>query len=288
LEIRDTTRRPIARDDRTGVLHPDNLARYAATVHPADAAVSAAVDHFWTVAWNLADGERIEQRILTDPAVTLTVEAGHVPAGLVVTGVHRRAWSREIAGWGNGFAIRLRPAGLAVVSDLTPDDVADRTLAVGPGTDARLYGLLHAVAAMPDTASRIALATRLIGGMLAERPPTERQLLANEAVDAINRGEPLPPGRSARTVQRALRETIGHGPAWVRRWVRLQEVARQFAVDGGSGAADIAARLGYTDQAHLVNEFRSAVGSTPGEYVRSLRRSTASRPPGPDRSAAGG
>lgn len=282
LEIRDTTsgkRRPIGPADRSGVLHPENLARYAATSYQAGAAIGAVVDHFWTVAWNLPEGESIDQRILTDPAVTLTVEAGHVPAELVVTGVHRRAWTREITGWGTGFAIRLRPAGLAVVSDLTPGVVADRTLAVVPGLDPRLHALLRAVADVPDVAARIARATEIIGEMIAERPLTGRQRLANEAVDAISRGGPPPPGRSARTVQRALRETIGHGPAWVRRWVRLQEAARQFAVDGEAGAADIAARLGYTDQAHLVNEFRAAVGSTPGDYVRALHRNVRSTTP---------
>ncbi|MEU4420833.1 helix-turn-helix domain-containing protein [Actinoplanes sp. NPDC024001] len=272
LEIRDTnTPRLLGRAERSGVLHPENLTRYAATIYPAGAAIAAVVDHFWTVAWNLPGGERIEQRVVTDPAVTLTVEEGRVPAELVLTGVHARAWSREIAGSGRAFAIRLRPAGLAVVSDLTPQAVADRTLPVGPGLDARLHTLLRAVADAPDVESRIVRATALITEMAAERPLTARQRLANDVVAAIHRGDPLPAGASARTVQRALRETIGHGPAWVRRWVRLQDVVRQFAVDGEAGAAAIAARLGYTDQAHLVNDFRAAVGTTPGEYLRALR-----------------
>ncbi|MEV4660038.1 helix-turn-helix domain-containing protein [Micromonospora sp. NPDC049301] len=266
------TPRPIGLADRSGVLHPENLARYSATTHEAGAAVAPLVDHFWTVAWNLPRGERIEQQIITDPAVTLTVEAGHVPAELVVTGVHGRAWTREIAGWGTAFAIRLRPAGLAVVSDLTPEAIADRTLPVVPELDARLHALMRAVAGATGVESRIARATALIGEMAAERPLTPRQLLANEVVAAIVRGDPLPAGPSGRTVQRALRETIGRGPAWVRRWVRLQEVARQFATNGAACAAEIAARLGYADQSHLVNDFRSAVGTTPGEYLRTLRR----------------
>jgi hypothetical protein len=271
LEIRDT-HRAIAREDRSGVLHPDNLTRYSATVYEAGPGIGEVVDHFWTVSWNLPDGERIDQRILTDPAITLTVESGRVPAELVVTGVHRRAWTREIAGWGTGFAIRLRPAGFAVVSDLGPHLVADRTVAVTPALDERLYGLLRAVADVAGTPSRIARARKIISAMYAERPLSDRQRLANETVDAIQRGDPVPPGRSARTVQRALRETIGRGPAWVRRWVRLQEAARQFAVEGEAGASEIAARLGFADQAHLVNEFRVATGLTPGGYVESLRK----------------
>jgi hypothetical protein len=287
LEIRDT-HRAIAREDRSGVLHPDNLTRYAATVHEAGPGIGEVVDHFWTVSWDLPDGERIDQRILTDPAVTLTIESGRVPAGLVVTGVHRRAWASEIAGRGAGFAIRLRPAGLAVVSDLDPYDIADRTVAVTPHLDARLHGLLCAVADVAETPSRIARTREIIGAMSAERPLSDRQRLANETVDAIQRGDPLPPGRSERTVQRALRETIGVGPAWVRRWVRLQEAARQFAVEGEAGAARIAARLGFTDQAHLINEFRAATGLTPGAYIASLRRPLPSPPMAPPSSGPGG
>ncbi|MFC4018475.1 helix-turn-helix domain-containing protein [Micromonospora sp. GCM10011542] len=264
--------RAIGQADRSGVLHPENLERYAATIHDADASIAHVVAHFWTVAWDLPDGEFVEQHIIADPAVTLTIEAGHVPAELVVTGVHRHAWTRDIAGWGTAFAIRLRPAGLAVVSDLAPKAIADRTLPVVPDLDARLHALMRAVAHAPDVESRIAQATRLIAEMSTERPLTARQLLANDAVAAINQGDPLPAGPSTRTVQRALSETIGHGPGWVRRWVRLQEVARQFATGGEAGAADIAARLGYADQSHLVNDFRAAVGITPGQYLRSLRQ----------------
>ena len=267
-----STSRAIGRTDRSGVLHPENLERYAATAHDTDPSVAAVVDHFWTVAWDLPATEVIRQHIIADPAGTLTFEAGHVPAGLVVTGVHRRAWHRDIAGWGNVFAIQLRPAGLAVVSDLDPATIAGRTQAVTPRLDARLHALLTAVAHAPDTASRIARATALLATMAAERPPTGRQLLANDAMAAIHRGEPLPAGLSERTLQRALRETIGQGPAWARRWVRLQEAARLFATSGENHAADIAVRLGYADQAHLGNDFRAAAGITPGEYVRSLRR----------------
>ncbi|GIE97495.1 helix-turn-helix domain-containing protein [Paractinoplanes rishiriensis] len=261
------TSRALGREERSGVLHPQNLERYAATLHEADASIGAVVDHFWTVAWHLPAGERIEQRIIADPAVTLTIEAGNVPADLVLTGVHRRAWQREIAGRGSAFAIRLRPAGLAVVSDLAPAAIADRTLAVTPELDARLHALLREIR---DASDRQGRATALIKVLAAERPPPARHLLANDVLAAIHRGGPLPAGPSTRTVQRALRETIGHGPSWVRRWVRLQEVARQFAVDGEAGAAAIAARLGYADQSHLVNDFRAAVGLTPGEYLARL------------------
>jgi AraC-like DNA-binding protein len=35
----------------------------------------------------------------------------------------------------------------------------------------------------------------------------------------------------------------------------------------------VAAELGYSDQAHLIREFRAAVGTTPAAYAAAQRRS---------------
>jgi len=263
--------RPIREDERTGVLHPRNLVRYAATFHEPDPSIADVVDTFWTVAWNFAPGERVSQSILADPVVTLSVETGHVPAERIITGVHSRAWTREIEGKGSVFAMRLRPAGLGVLSDLSPAQVANSTVHLTSEVDGRAHGLISLVAAESTVATRIAAATLAIAHLLRERPLTFHQRLANDVVASIRDGRPLQSEVSARTVQRALAGTVGHGPAWVRRWVRLQEVARDLAANGDSGIAEIATRHGYADQPHLVKDFRSAVGLAPGQYVRSLR-----------------
>ena len=80
------------------MLHPENLTRYAARWIDPDPAVRDVVDTYWHVRWHLDAGEAIDQTIVDLPAVTLTVETGDVPADLVVTGLHRGAWQRRIAG----------------------------------------------------------------------------------------------------------------------------------------------------------------------------------------------
>lgn len=223
--------RPITATERSGVAAPANLERYSARWITPDPGLAAVVDRYWTVRWALPEGERISQRILTLPAVTLSVEEGDVPARLVVTGVHRAAWQREIHGSGKVFALRLRPAGLAVVSDLTPGHIADATLSLTRNLDAGLHELLSDVAAEPDDVSRARAADALLADRLRDRPVGRAGKLANAALDELTAGAHPRPGPalaarlgcSERTLQRALRQTLGQGPKWAARWVRLQE-----------------------------------------------------------------
>lgn len=269
--------RGIEADERSGVLHPGNLARYRARWFTPAAEVADVVETYWSVQWHLG-AERIAQRIVAAPAVTLSLERGAVPAPLVVTGVHAHAWERVITGSGRVFGIRLRPAGLAVLGDLTPADVADATLPVIARLDERLHAFLAALPLDAEPEVQEVAADTRIARALADRPVPPLHLLANDVVARLAEHGPAPVeviaaglGVSGRTVQRALRATLGQGPSWVGRWIRLQEVVRLLSAPDAPPSSEVAAMLGYADQAHLVNDFRTAVGLTPGTYVRSLR-----------------
>lgn len=270
--------RPILAGERSGVLHPANLARYEASWITPASSVSAVVDQYWHVSWALHDGERVDQRIIDLPAVTVTIEEGEVPAPLVVTGVQDGAWRREIRGRGHVFAIRLRPAGLAVLSELQPGQLRNAVVPLTERLDPRLHDLAREVAARPTPAARAAVADDAIRARLGERPPTATGLLANDVLDELRRRllsrTSLPLSEAfhvhERTIQRALQLTLGHGPKWVSRRVRLQEVALALATRADDDLARIAADLGYTDQSHLTGDFRAVAGVTPSRYRRDL------------------
>lgn len=276
----DARERPIADSERSGVLYPERLARYRAGWIDPDPAVSAVVDQYWQVSWALDEGERLDQPIIDLPAVTVTMEEGDVPAPLVVTGVQGRAWRRTIGGTGRVFAIRLRPAGLAVLSDLTPAQVADATVPLTAKLDARLHGRLGPITSCADPAERAQAMDAVIRHAITERAPSSTGLLANEVLDELRErirhrtGASLAErfARSARTIQRACVETLGHGPKWLSRRIRLQEVARSLVLRPTEELAEIAADLGYTDQSHLTHDFRTATGITPDAYRRSVSR----------------
>lgn len=272
--------RPILPGERSGVLHPGNLVRYDAHWIVPDRPVAAVVDQYWYVSWALPDGEALDQRIIDLPAITVTIEAGDVPAPLVVTGVQGGAWRRTIRGRGHVFALRLRPAGLAVLSGLTPEQLADTALPLTEALDPRLHDFLSRIAAQPTPADRAGLADQLIRERLAERPPSVSERLANQVLDELRSrihtrtGLPLAQQFHVheRTIQRALQGTLGHGPKWISRRIRLQEAALALATRPDDELAVIAAELGYTDQSHLTGDFRAITGITPSRYRQDLAR----------------
>jgi AraC-like DNA-binding protein len=72
---------------------------------------------------------------------------------------------------------------------------------------------------------------------------------------------------SARTTQRVFRRYVGVPVKWVLCRYRLQQAALEIESNPGADFADLAVRLGWYDQAHFINDFRSMLGSTPGEYA---------------------
>jgi len=86
---------------------------------------------------------------------------------------------------------------------------------------------------------------------------------------------------------------VGVGPKTWARVYRMQRVLRYLRTDEQTWA-DLAARAGYADQAHLTRELKELTGLTPGAYRRADPRSAhhvpllevrflqdARRPPGP-------
>jgi AraC-like DNA-binding protein len=66
----------------------------------------------------------------------------------------------------------------------------------------------------------------------------------------------------------------GPGPKRFARIVRAQVALGRLAVDGGRGGdlAQLAAELGYADQAHFTREMRELFGAAPGALAEIFKR----------------
>ena len=78
-------------------------------------------------------------------------------------------------------------------------------------------------------------------------------------------------GVSKRTIQRIFNRYVGVSPKWVIQRFRLHEVADELDAGEVDDWSAFALRLGYTDQAHFIKDFKAVVGQTPVQYARMVR-----------------
>jgi len=72
-----------------------------------------------------------------------------------------------------------------------------------------------------------------------------------------------------RTLERLFAKYVGVSPKWVIQRYRLHEAAEQLVSSGAVKQSDLALRLGYSDQAHFIKDFKAVVGTSPAAYARS-------------------
>ncbi|MEV4350987.1 helix-turn-helix domain-containing protein [Actinoplanes sp. NPDC049596] len=252
-----------------GILYPARLPTFERV--PAPARVAAWVRWFWIPEWRIEPGRSSRQHLIAFPACNLVVE----PDGVGLAGPTTRASHRDLTGTGWGVGALLRPAAV-------PHLVGD------PGALRDTYRMvdrpdLHEVVsrAMTGADDRHRRAVEAFSDWLVATlpPPDDEARLANEAAAAID-GDPEIRtvkdatdrlGLSARALQRLASRYVGLPPLAMIRRRRLQEAAERLRAEPETTLATVAADLGYSDHAHLANEFRSVLGLTLSNYRQQVQ-----------------
>ena len=273
---------PVERDSR-GILDPWLLRqRVQLTRYPAGPVLDGLVDRFWAVRWDLPPGTVHQQQVLTHPGANVSIghangtpgqrEPGPVEARLY--GVARGLSTRVLAGRGWTVAALTWPGGLGAFITGSAAELTDRVVPLGQalGTDEAV--LLRQVTAEPDEAARVAL----LAAALEQAVDPERREPALSVAEVARLAESdrtvrrlgdlcERSGLGQRTLQRMFLQYAGVSPTWVIRRYRLLEAAETVREGRPVSWADIAAALGYADQAHLTRDFRAAIGQTPAAYA---------------------
>jgi AraC-like DNA-binding protein len=108
--------------------------------------------------------------------------------------------------------------------------------------------------------------------------PDASAALVNKIVDAINGERAITRvdhiasrfHLSRRTLERLFSQYVGVSPKWVIQRARLHEAADKLAQGEKVDLPRLALDLGYFDQAHFIKDFKTIIGTTPGDYARSV------------------
>lgn len=255
-----------------GRAHTTSLFDVARWAPSADA--SRWIEHFWSVDWDLTGRPSHTSAVITFPVMHITHEwgtdsprHGFPLPNTLIHGVVDEVFTTTLSGRGSVVGVRFRPGGFTArfgrdasactgLVMLTDDELFDEPVAFEDDIAAaanRLDEVISACDHEPDETYR-ALTT------LVDRIRDDDRL---HRVEQVMRLSPW----SARTTQRVFRRYVGVPVKWVLCRYRLQHAALEIETDPTADFADLAVRRGWYDQAHFINDFRSMLGCTPGEYA---------------------
>jgi AraC-like DNA-binding protein len=226
------------------------------------------VDHYWMVFWDLRGLEPRIVETLPHPNIHVVFEKSDSKAW----GVSTARFSRTLEDKSHAFGIKFTPGGFFPFLRTSVSSLTNRSIALDQvfGNDAEaLESLLVSsenedemmeaantflLARMPRPDAKVDLACHLVDRILRERDILTVDDLSGRA------------GISPRSLQRLFSQYVGVSPKWVIRRYRLHELLERMHSGERLNFAELALELGYFDQAHLINDFKSIVGYAPTEY----------------------
>lgn len=230
------------------------------------------IAHYWFIEWDLRGCPAQIVENLPHPNVHLIFENG----SSVISGVQTRKFSRALEGYARVFGVKFQPGGFHPFLNAPVSSLADHLVPASrffgkalrqmeemvllQGTESDLVRAANDFFEKnkPKPDPMIALATQLVRKILQERDVKTVEHLAKRV------------GMGQRRLQRFFNEYIGASPKWVIRRYRLHELIETMNSNGRIDWAQVALDLGYFDQAHLINDFKSVIGYSPVQHKKLL------------------
>ncbi|MEO5663979.1 MAG: AraC family transcriptional regulator [Nocardioides sp.] len=260
---------PVDRAHLTGVTRPSPpIHRYAASDTLADL-----VERYWIPVWSLP--EPSTQSTLQHPVCLIVISNTYAR----FYGVSRGRSSVTLEGDGWAVGTMFTPAAGRLVLGRSVATVTDTFVDLaeidGLGDEDLVAEVRTAMADDPhDPAGHAAAIGSVEWRLAAYLPVDEPGLIINEVVawlrehPEVTRVDELAAhvGIGERSLQRLVEQRVGMSPKWLIQRRRLHDAVEALKA-GEASLADMAAQLGYADQAHFTHDFRTVTGMTPGEYL---------------------
>lgn len=259
------------RQPSDAIIHPDEAKRhYVTRMIQAEADLAAWVEYYWIVRWDV-DGT-FQTEVMPQPRVHLAEEDGVLNA----YGIMPYRFFRTLRGRGHVIGVAFRPGGFSAfmrgpVAKIQGREVPANTVLRQPVTwiptnradddDALVSAMRSALLAQQPEVDPIAETC----GALVQRINDDRSLTRSDQVAAVA-------GVSVRTLQRWFGEHVGTSPKWVIQRSRILDAVADCHHRDDIDWPELASGLGFADQAHFINVFRAALGTTPAAYLSSVRQ----------------
>ena len=269
--------------DTRGIVDPSAFfGRFTLTRHLPSADLDWAIDRYWVVGWDLRGEAPYDQQTIPFPAVNLYFTGGVAE----IESVSTRRFVRRLEGRGQVLGVKFRPAGFRPMLGRPVSTVTGRRLPAAEVFGTAADDLGASLGAADDVNVRIAEVEAFLRSFVRTHAirPHAMTAVVNQIVESIDADRSMTrvddlAARlcvSTRRIQRLFAEHVGLRPKWVINRARIHDAVALAAVGETVDWSRLAVDLGYSDQSHLIREFRSAVGRSPAAYARQTRLSPGS------------
>ncbi len=280
-------------DDPKGILNHTEFARQVKlNRYVPDAGLAEYVEHYWTVQWELPEGKSFLSENLPYPSCHLVFE----PERAYLQGVVTSRFEHRATGTGLVFSVKFLPGMTYAFVGRSLATFTDRRFDIDELFGRMGVDLAATIRATRDVDEQITAVESFLALRLDTVPGARQRALSScsrartivdwiaahpnvTAVGEIERAFGVGP----RALQLLFRKYVGVGPKWVIRRYRMLEAVETLhgrpehrnnsspRSTGHTDLASLAFELGYNDQSHFTNDFRSMTGRTPGEYAKTNR-----------------
>jgi AraC-like DNA-binding protein len=252
----------------TGVLHHNQSAElYQLRRYFPDAALAELIEQFWLVDWDLRGKAAHIQQSLPDPNFHLVINTGTA----TLLGPVSKSYSYEMQGKGQIIGVKFALGALAERLNFKAADFIDQQMDVQQLFDIDTSRLLSELSAANSDQQRVAILQSCF--MPFAITPSVQAARVRQLVSLIKQHADITKvellsersNLSVQAIQRCFRRYLGITPKWLIRKYRLHQ-ALQLLEQQSVEIADLVETLGYTDQSHLIHDFKQFLGVTPTAY----------------------
>ena len=254
----------------TGVLHQGRSAElYQLRRYFPDVALAELIEQFWLVDWDLRGQAAHMQQNLPDPNFHLVISNGTV----TLLGPVSKSYSYEMQGKGQIIGVKFALGALAERLNFKPADFIDQQLEVEQVFNMDTGRLLSELSAANSDQQRVAILQSCFKPFAIA--PSVQRTKVRQLVELIKQQSDITrvellserSNLSVQAIQRCFRQYLGINPKWLIRKYRLHQ-ALLLLEQQSAEIADLVEALGYTDQSHLIRDFKEFLGVTPTAYTR--------------------
>lgn len=249
----------------TGILHQTLSAKYYQLKRYLPAPeLALLIEQFWIVSWDLRNRPSHTQQNLPDPNMHLVIG----PEGIKVMGPVSKQYRYQMAGQGKIVGVKFNVGVLAQLLPMAMHTAVDKEFTLKEVFNIDLSS--QALSQLSDQSIVEFLSQQLLN-FVDEPTPSLQQV--QDLVKMIQNEQDMTQvsvlaekaGTSIRNIQRLFKQYIGLSPKWLIRKYRLHQVLEMLE-NRQLQLADVANDLEYSDQSHLIRDFKDFLGITPSQY----------------------